>query len=366
MATEISLMPGIKEGLGGSGPYVLRLEEDGEVIREADVEIGYSHRGIEKCFEKVNYFVGNSFADKVDYLAAPACNLAYSLAIEELSGMEIPTSAQFIRILLLELNRINSHLFYLAHLANCVGSATAFYFGLREREKYADIFEMYCGSRVPFNAIKIGGVSDKLTEGLLYKIETTLQETKSFLKELDGLLISNPVFQHRLKNLAPLTKEVAINFGISGPNARSAGYEIDVRIQKPYSSYDSIALDPIKFDSSTGDAFARVLYRIKEIQQSSSIVEKVIKAIPSGNHCIPVSTDFYPPAGDAYVEVESPRGVLGVFVHSTGGTNPNRVKFVCPSFFCLRLAPFLLREEMLEDAEVIIQGLDISISEVDR
>lgn len=348
------------------GPYVLRLVEDGEIIHHAEVELGLMHRGVEKCFTGFNFLLGNSLADKVDYLAAPACNLAYSLAAEKLSGIDVPEPAQYIRVLLLELNRISSHLFYVAQVARCVGSSTACQFALRECEKFCDIFEMYCGSRVAFNAIRIGGVSSMVTEGILYRIESTLRETENFLLELNRILSGNPVFQHRLRGLAPISKQMAIDGGISGPNARSAGLNQDLRHDRPYAAYDRVNFEPSYIQNPRGDGLDRFHVRLREIHESCTIIEKIIRRIPGGNHNVPIGADFAPPKGDSYVEIEGPRGAIGVYLETQGAKKPSRVKFMAPSMLSLRMVSHLLREEMTEDAELVIAGLDISFSEVDR
>src|SRR3989344_7325651 len=205
MTTELRVIPGITQGFGGMGPFELRIQEDGELIKRAELGVGLQHRGIERCFEGFNYLLGNSLADKVDFLAAPACNLAYAIAVEQLSAIDVPEPAQYTRVLLLELNRIASHLYYVAQISRCVGSTIAFSFALREREKYCDIFEMYCGSRVPFGSIRIGGVAAAVTEGILYRIENTLEETSRYLVELNRLLTKNPVFSDRLGGVAAIS-----------------------------------------------------------------------------------------------------------------------------------------------------------------
>lgn len=366
MSTELRIIPGVTQSFGGMGPFELRVEEDGELIKRTEIGVGWQHRGIERCFENFNYLLGNSLADKVDFMAAPACNLAYALAVERLSGIDVPEPAQYTRVLLLELNRVASHLHYVAQIASCVGSSIVRSFALREREKYCDIFEMYCGSRMLFNAIRIGGVADVVTEGILYRVETTLGETARFLGELNRMLTKNPVFADRLAGLAPISRQTALEYGLSGPNARSAGLDSDLRRERPYAAYDRIAFESVAGERKSGDCLDRFAMRLHEIAESRGIIEKILRRIPSGNHVIPIGPQFNPPRGDAYVEVESPRGSLGVYLESNGTNRPARVKFMPPSFFSLRLVPVLLREQMIEDAELIFAGMDISFSEVDR
>ncbi len=363
---EINIIPGIKQSSSTVGPFVLKTQVNGQLIQSAEIDLGYCHRGIEQCFEKVPYMVGLVYSDKVDYLSAPACNLAFALAVEKLGGIRVPLKADFIRVILLELSRIVSHLNYISQVSLCVGSKNIHHFSLREREKYLDIFEMYCGSRIPFGSICIGGVRNNMSEGLLHRIEKTLCDTESFLLELDNILVKNPIFYERLTGLAILSPEKVKEHGITGANARCSGGELDIRKAKTYAAYSDLFVPIHWTKKQDGDCFDRFLYRFREIQQSIAIIRQGASRIPPGNFFVSIGMDFCPPRGGAYAEVESARGALGVFVSSDGSSKPARVKFSTPSFFMLKFLPQVLLKEALEDAPLIIHNFDISMSEVER
>ena len=366
MTSRIELMPGINYGLGGGGPYKIQVVEDGELVRDVKFELGYGHRGVQASIQKVSFVAGNAIADKVDYLAAPACNLAYCLAVERLSHIEVPARAKYVRVLLTELNRISSHLFFMAQVAHEVGLQTAFHFALRERERYLEIFEMYCGSRIPFGSICIGGVSAEVTEGFLYRIENALKETDLFGREFNGLMMQNALLLHRLSGLATISPEAIQSAGITGPNARASGVQVDVRKDSSYAAYDEISFPEIVTASFKGDMLSRVRCRLLEISQSIEMIRSILNKIPKGNFRIGIGADFLPPKGDTYLEVESPRGAFGVFVRSDGKREPARVHFSTPSYLSLRAVPDILKQIMVEDVYLVLLGLDICMSEVDR
>src|SRR3989344_1262394 len=193
---------------GTVGPMVLNVEEDGGIIHQIDFEFGFSTRRIEDCLTKVSFVAGISYAEKIDFLAAPAGAVAYVQAVEQLAGIEITDRAKIIRVFLLELNRISSHLFFIAQMAASVGLDSIYYFCLREREKYCDLFELYCGSRVGFGAIKIGGVAEDASDGLLFTVEEILRNTESFLHELNEILTNDPIFIEQVEDVGILHKDL--------------------------------------------------------------------------------------------------------------------------------------------------------------
>lgn len=366
MTTAIQLSPGLRGGPNLLGPLGMRLTEDGELIKQAFFEIGKSWRGVERCMEHSPYLAASIFSDKLDFLAAPACNLAFARAVERIASIDVPARAELIRGVLLELTRISSHLFHFAQLAQMIGAHTVANFCLRERERVCDVFEMYCGSRLGFHSIRIGGVAENVTEGLLYRIENVLGELESFLIELEALLMTNSIFRKRMKGLAVLSPDLILELGISGPNARASGVDVDLRRERPGLVFQNLQVEPMRDRDLTGDAFSRLEVRIWELGQSSVLIRDMLTRVPSGNYRIPIGDGFVTPPGDAFEEVESPRGRLGAFVLSDGGPQPIRVSFACPSLASLAALPQLLEGEIINDAELILASFDISLSEVDK
>lgn len=366
MKTEIQLSPGLRGGPNLLGPLGIRLTEDGELIRAAAIEVGKSHRGVELCMERVPFVAASIYSDKIDFLAAPACNLAFARAVERIAGIEVPQRAEMIRGILLELNRISSHLFYIAQIATLLGARTVSNICFREREKVCDIFEMYCGSRMGFHSVRIGGAADDITEGLVYRIEGTLVDLKSFLEELDAIFLANPIVRNRMDGLAVLSGPVCRHYGLSGPNARASGISEDLRIERPEGAYSHFRIEPMLDGGFSGDAFSRLQIRVREVHQSIDLLREMVLRVPGGNYRISIGGDFVAPPGDAYEEVEGPRGRLGVFVVSDGGATPARVSFSAPSLSALAAVPDVMVGEIVNDAELILGSFDISISEVDK
>jgi NADH-quinone oxidoreductase subunit D len=366
MNASILHSAGIVCGQRFDGPFSLEIKEDGGIIESAGVRFGYVHRAMEKRIQEMTYYQGTLFCDRVDFLSAPACSVAFALAVESLGAVEVPDRAQFVRVILLELNRITSHLHFLSQIARQLGAENISRFAVRERELYCDLFELYCGSRLAFGAIRIGGVAENATDGFLFKIENTLSATENFLKEIDGPFSQNTILQDRLTSTGLISKETAADAGITGPNLRASGVERDLRWSHPYAAYSQLRHDSIHLEYCLGDVYARLLYRIEEIKVSSQLIRRSLEKIPGGNHCNAISLDFAPSAGEISFYVESPRGQFGVYVESDGTALPVRVKFVPPSLLSMRLFPELIKKERVEDAFIIFDSLDISISEVDR
>ena len=348
------------------GPFALSVHEDGGLVEKLSLGIGYGHRGIESCSESLVFNQCVFYSDRVDFLAAPACNAAVVLAMERLGSIEVPERASFIRCLLLELNRLHSHLFHLALIANSAGHAPLFQYAQRERERFNDLFEMYCGSRLGFGSICLGGVVENASDGWLFRVEQSLSALDEFLVEARQTLLSSPLFTTRLEGLAPLSIEVAKKNNISGVNARSAGHLVDVRNESPYAAYGELRLAPPLASLGGGDGLARLRYRIYEMTESKELILRALARLPRGNHRVIVGNSIHLPRGEAVQRVESPRGEFGVYLRSEGGTRPIRLKYFTPSYFMMRLLPELLRGEQVEDILLAIHGFDISVSEVDR
>ncbi len=366
MTTELHYRPIANATNHFMGPFDLQLLEDGGLISSAKIGTGYAHRSIERLLEKVNPMQAIAFCDKIDFLSPQSGSLAYALAVEKLAGIEIPERANFIRVILLELNRISNHIFYFASMAKELNHEPAYHFCLREKEKYSDLFDLYCGSRLGFGSIQVGGVAENASEGFLYRIEKIMLETEAFIAELGTILHHTPIFQSRLAGEGILPQHLIDEYQISGINARASGLAVDRRIQNPYAAYKNINMEWIKTEKIMGDALSRYDYRIKEIFQSMANIKIASKQIPPGNHKLNIGHDFHIPSGDAYVSVESPRGKLSVWLSSEGGTHPSRVKFNTPSFHLLALVEKTLTGIHVEDVFLILASFDLSFSEVDR
>ena len=285
-------------------------------------------------------------------------------------GIEAPQRAQRIRLITGEINRIGSHLYACSTMATKLGAVTAGLYLLRDREKFNNLFEMLCGSRLTYNYIRIGGVAFDLSEGFIEKTIEALSYLEPKLEEYQSLLLSNRVFSGRLRDVGMVTVAQAWSAGVTGPTLRSAGDDLDLRKTKPYIGYgaykDTIGKSTSAMDRN-GDSYSRFLMRLMEIKDSIEIIREALEMVPAGpfRDAIP-NKDFRPPSGEAYAEVEGPRGIFGIYVASSGGTSPERLKIVAPSMQAATLLPRLLKGAQLSDVATIVSSLDIMVSEVDR
>src|SRR5215471_177256 len=360
---------GMVINLGSQHPSthgVLRLlvELDGEYVRSCDPIIGYLHRGLERMLENRPYRQLAPFTDRLDYLASLNCNLAISQAIERVGKITVPERAQYIRVLLCELNRIASHLVFLGTYAQDVGATTVFLYAFRERERILDLLEAMTGARLTYNWIRPGGVPADLPEGFEEGVRAFV---RSFLPELDAydrLLTGNPIFRMRTEGVGVISPRCVLAYGASGPVARGSGVNFDLRRAEPYEVYDRLEFDVPVFHE--GDCMARYRVRVEEMRQSCRIIEQCLRDMPQGDIATKLPKIFRPPAGEAYSRTESPRGELSVFIRSDGGPNPQRVHIRAPSFVHLSILPELLRGVKLADVIAILGSLDTVLGEVDR
>lgn len=367
MATKLDFSAVHLAGTQGLGAFGLELEEDGGLVAGARMTVGYGRRDIESIAVHLPLAQALNYSDRMDFLAAPAFNCALSSAFEELLDLQVPERAHHIRLILLELNRISSHLQFYVNIARCVGQQPLMNHSLRERERFSDILEMYCGSRLGFGAICLGGVVSDATDGWFFRIEKAIGALKDFLPELDQLLLSHPFFVERTRGLAKISREEAERWNLLGPNARASGVNAqDERSAHPYGGYKGETLPSLHFEAITGDVHARAGIRAAEILQSASLIEEAFRRIPTGNHRIRVGMEVAPAPGRAVSSVEGPRGVITVLAEAGGGNCPDNVRFFCPSSMSVQLLPGLLRGIQVEDAFLVIHSLDISFSEVDK
>ena len=367
-AQEFQLNSGPHNG-AAIGPLRLKISSHGETVTSAIPDMGYLHRGIEKSAERIQWGGLTAFMDRVDYLAPIHCELAYALSVERLAGIEAPARAQRIRLITGEINRIGSHLYACSTMATKLGASTAGLYLLRDREKINNLFEMLCGSRLTYNYIRVGGVAFDLSEGFIEKTTEALSYLEPKLEEYRCLLLGNKIFSGRLVGVGTITTEQAWAVGLSGPNMRATGENLDLRGSRPYCGYEGYR-DCLGRAGATvpqgGDSYSRFVTRLAEIQDSIDIIREALEMVRGGSYRVGLPLDFRPPAGESYAEIEGARGIFGVYVVSSGGTSPERLKIVSPSLQAVTLLPRLLRGAQLSDVPTIVSSLDIMVSEVDR
>jgi NADH-quinone oxidoreductase subunit D len=370
---------------------VLRLELvlDGEVVVRCRPVIGYLHTGIEKTFEAKTYVQGVVLTDRMDYLNPLGNNLAYALSIEKLMGCEIPPRATVLRVLLVELTRIASHLMFVGSMALDLGASSPFLYAWREREKILDFFERMSGVRMMTSFIRPGGLFRDLDAPLLSDIATFVDAMPGYIDSYEELLTANPIFKERTEGVGRLTAEDALALAVSGPTLRATGVALDMRKANPYCGYEQY--DFAIPTGTVGDCYDRYLVRIAEMRESVKICRQTLDRLPEGTvqtsdrkvmpppreelatsmeaviHHFKLWTEgIRPPAGEAYVATESPRGELGFFIVSDGSGRPYRVHERAPSFANLQALPKLTEGGAVADVVACIASLDPIMGEVDR
>jgi NADH-quinone oxidoreductase subunit D len=342
---------------------VLRL--DGERVVGADVVIGYLHRGIEKLCEHRDWQQIVLITDRMDYVAAASNNLGYCETVEKLMSLEVPRRAQYIRTILAELQRIASHCLWLGTHAMDMGAMTVFLYTFRERELILDLFEEYCGARLTYNAMRIGGLPLDIPPGWDRKVLEfcTILETK--IVEYEELLTHNRIWLERTRNVGVIAGAEAVALGLTGPVLRGSGVARDVRKDEPYAAYADFEFDvPI---GTAGDTYDRYLVRMEEFRQSVRIIRQAVAGLPEGPIVGKVPRLIKPPAGETYHAIESPKGELGYFIVSDGKSNtPYRFRVRPPSFCNLQALPRLIRGHLIADVVALIGSIDIVLGEVDR
>ncbi len=375
------------------GQLRLILELDGEQVVKAVPDIGYLHRGMEKMAENMIYNEFLPTTDRMDYIAATSNNYAFAFAVERLLGIEneVPRRAKVIRTILLELNRIISHLFWLATHALDVGAMSVFLYCFREREYAMDLMEDYCGARLTHSAVRIGGVPLDLPKGWLEKLSVFLNNLPSQIELYEGLLDKNRIWRMRLENVGVIPPEMAKSWGCSGIMLRGSGIEWDIRKEEPYELYDELDFDiPV---SDRCDSYGRYKLYMEEMRQSIKIIRQLIpmyketgpelmakvpqyisaskEDIMTQNyslmqHFVLVTQGMRPPVGEVYVPTESPKGELGFFIRSEGEPYPYRLKIRAPSFWHTGILQDLLPGHYLADVVTIIGSTNIVFGEIDR
>jgi len=340
------------------------LRVDGETVVDALPDLGFLHRCFEKLAESWTWPQVVPLTDRLDYVSAMTNELAYVIAVEKLAGIEVPERAQVIRVIMAELQRIASHLVWFGSFANDLGATTPFLYAIREREHILDLFEAAAGARLTYSYLRIGGVRNDLPPGFVEKCRDFLRLMPKRLKEYENLLLKNVIFVARTKGVGRLTREQAIAYGCSGPVLRASGVDFDLRRDEPYAAYGRFDIDvPV---GTEGDVYDRTVCRFEEMRASLKIIAQALDALEPGETMAKVPRVLKPPAGDVYSRIESPRGEVGVYLVSTGGTGPYRVKWRAPSFVHLESLPLMCRGHYVADVVANIGSIDIILGEVDR
>jgi len=346
------------------GVMHFRVALEGEIVKKLDVHSGYIHRGIEKLSENLTYPQILHFTDRLDYLAANINRHALCMCVEKAAGIEVPERAQYIRTIMDELNRIDSHLLAWGTLCMDLGATTAFIYGMRERERILDIREKTCGGRLIINYNVVGGVMFDIPDDFQQDVKAFIPYMREKLKEYDKLVTGNPIVRGRLINIGILTKEDAISYAITGPGGRGSGLSCDIRKHQPYALYDKVEFKEIIRHEC--DSYARYLNRLDEIEQSLQIIEQLIDNIPEGDFLPKTKPIIKLPEGEYFQRIEAARGEFGVFIESRGDKTPYRLKFRSPSMALVSVMPVICKDEKLSDLIAIGGSMDYVIPDIDR
>ena len=371
------------------GVLRLVLEIDGEIIVRLYPEVGYLHTGIEKTCEAKFYQQVVPLTDRINYLDPLSNNLCYALAVEKLLGLEIPDKAQWLRVLLAELSRLNSHLIWLGTHAMDIGALTVFLYTFREREDILRLFEAVAGQRMMTSYIRIGGLAMEPPLDFLDRVQAFIRTFPEKIDEYANLLSGNPIFKGRLKGVGYLSTSDAIALGVTGPPMRASGVDFDLRRDMPYSSYEKFQFQVPT--STDGDCWARYAVRLVEMSESVKIIQQALDGMPEGavkadapkivlpdrekmktqmealiHHFKIVTEGFEVPAGEVYQGIEAGHGQTGYYVVSDGTAKPYRVHMRYPSFATLQALETMCKGRMLADVVAVIGSIDIVLGEIDR
>jgi len=371
------------------GVLRIMIELEGETIVTAEPDIGFLHTGIEKQCEHLTWAKTTTLTDRVDYLANISNNLVYALAVEKLLQIEIPPRAQWMRVMMTEFSRLNSHLVWLGTHALDIGAMSVFFYCFRERENILRITEMFSGQRMMTSYIRIGGLALEAPRNWQQVVGRFIRAFPSNVDQYEELLNSNPIWTRRTKGVGFVPLEEMLDLGVTGPMIRAAGLNWDIRKSEPYSSYDKFDFDvPVYTDN---DVFSRYRVRLEEMRQSARIITQALEGMPEGPyqadaphvvlpdrekmktqmealiyHFKIVTEGFRVPAGEAYQCIEAPRGEIGYYVVSDGTSNPYRVHMRTPSFGNLQVLSTMLRGELIADSIAALGSMDFVLGDTDR
>ena len=371
------------------GVLRLMLELQGETVLRCKPIIGYLHTGMEKTGEQLTYMQGGTNVTRMDYLSGLNNEMVFSMAVEQLIGIELPPRAVWIRMLLSELNRISSHLLFLATNGMDLGAVSMMIYGWREREEVLRFFQKVTGLRMNHNFIRPGGTAADLPPGWRDDVLRLMERLPPRLEEYDTLMTDQPLWRERLQGVGTITASEAMALGCTGPILRATGIAWDLRRAMPYLAYEQLDFDVIV--GSYGDAFDRYAVRLAELRESIKLVHQILDALPQGDyrvqdrkvtppprarldesmealiHHFKIFTEgFKVPEGEVYVAIESPRGEIGCYIVSDGGPKPYRIHMRAPSFVNLQALPHMMRGGLIADAVAVISSVDPVLGDVDR
>ena len=371
------------------GVLRLLISLDGETVMKCIPDLGYLHRGYEKLAESCSYHEFIPHTDRLDYLQPIANNVGYTMAVEKLLHIDIPERAKYIRVMISELGRIQSHLISIGSMFMDIGATTPFLWAIREREKIMDIYDMFVGARFTTSYTRIGGLANDLNDDALNATKKFIAEFPKYLQEIRDLMERNKVFIVRCEGVGYLSKEDTIEYGVTGPVLRAVGVDRDLRKDDPYLVYDRLSFDVPVFND--GDCLSRYYVRAEEMVQSTRIVEQCLKDLPSGpifaeeaKKVLPRKEKVYskmeelihdfmlinfgvnPPVGESYQAIEASKGELGFYLISDGTGNPFRLKIHSPSFCNIQALPLMLKGGMISDIVVVLGALDPVMGEADK
>ncbi len=348
------------------GVFRMVLTIDGEVVRDVVPHIGYLHRGAEKLCETMDFRQGIGFMDRTEYLANFNAELSFVMAVERLVDVEVPERAQWIRMILCELNRLSSHFMFTGAFGVDAGVfGTSFIYSFRERETILDLFEEITGDRMMYAYFRPGGLAWEVTDDFEQRVHEVLDSARQGIKDLDGLLTENEIFVARTKGIGTISAAEAIDWGMSGPSLRASGVPMDIRRTEPYIFYDQIDFDVVTGEN--GDVFDRFYCRLEEMRQSVRIVEQCLERLQPG----PIVQErmpriLRPDANEVYVRTEAPRGEYGIYMVSDGGARPYRLKIRSACLSNLQALHDMIVGNYVADAVIILGSIDIVLGEVDR
>ena len=340
------------------------LKLDGEKVLGTECVIGYLHRGVEKIAEHRTYTMFNPYVDRMDYVAAVSNGLGYCETVEKLMQIEAPPRANYIRVILTELNRIASHQLWLGTHALDIGAMTPLFYTFRDREEILKIFEKYCGARLTTHAFRIGGCLYETYDGFEQDVRNFLNTVPPKIDEYEELLTTNRIWVERTKGIGKISADDCRALGVTGPVLRASGVKWDLRKAQPYAVYDKFDFEiPVGYN---GDTFDRYIVRMQEMRQSLRIIRQALDGLPEGPIMAKVPKVIKPAPGEVYHSIEAPKGELGYFIVSDGSTQPYRLRVRPPSFVNLQALDIMVRGQLVADVIAVIGTLDIVLGEVDR
>lgn len=339
------------------------LELDGETVVKATPILGYLHRGIEKLAEARTYPQFIPYTDRMDYVSSMCNNLAYCQTVEKLVGVEIPERAEYIRVMMAELNRIASHMLFIGATALDLGGMSGMMYTFRDREYILDLFNLASGSRLTYSYVRIGGVMNDISAEFISLLRQFLADLPGMLTEYDNLINGNEIFQARLKGVSIVPVERLVSLGVTGPVLRASGLHDDLRVKRPYGIYDRFQFEIPT--GTVGDNWERYLMRVLEIRESARIITQALEGLPEGPVMAKIPKVIKPPVGEVYHANESPRGELGFHIVSDGTTKPYRLHVRRPTFYNLGCVDALCRGVKIADVPAVLAVLDPCMGEAD-